>query len=424
MQRLAAKKLTRFCLALALINVSTLAIASDFNLPFTNVSGLGDLYSGSAASAEDASTAYSNPAGLVKIPNQQLVLGGIAIFNNSRFNGTTTPPFPPAPPQTGSAKTRLDVLFPVFYYAAPITDRVVVGVSENYPFAVGANYSKYSIVRYSATTDRIIAVDVGPSVGVKITDKFSAGLGLDFERLVMTFNNMVALPFSPDGESQNHLAGWGYGWHGGLLYQFTPATRAGINYNSPVMFHTTGDSEFYGPPAFGGVSRTTNQKSNLALPALAQASINQDINPQWTVKGTIFYTNWASLNQITLKRVALPGGATISSTVPLNYHNTFDYAVGVNYKPTTKWILRAGFELLNTPTNDRNRLVADPIGAAPVLAIGAHYQQNRNIGYDVGYAHPFFYQTKYSNISPTTSVFGYSNSQSNELGLQVTWNFV
>lgn len=57
--------------------VSTQVCASDFSLPFVSVSGLGNAYSGWAADAYDASTTYTNPAGLVKIKSPQLIIAAV-----------------------------------------------------------------------------------------------------------------------------------------------------------------------------------------------------------------------------------------------------------------------------------------------------------------------------------------------------------
>lgn len=54
----------------SLFFVSPVLATSDFNLPFVNTSGLGVAYADWATAASDASTAYTNPAGLVKLAHQ------------------------------------------------------------------------------------------------------------------------------------------------------------------------------------------------------------------------------------------------------------------------------------------------------------------------------------------------------------------
>lgn len=417
-------KLLSLCALSALAVLSSQALASDFNLPFVSAAEIGNVFAGWAATANDASATYANPAGLIRIQNQQLVLSATGVYGNSHFNGITTPPFPPSPPQVGYASTFLYKITPQLYYSAPLSDRVVLGFGESAPFAIGTDYPKMSVVRYSATTSQIVAIDLTPSIGVAVTKKFAVGFGFDAARLALTFNRMYGPPSSiPDSETQNHLTGWGYGYHAGLLYQFTPATRAGITYYSHLVFNPTGDSEIFGPGAFGGEIRTTNQKTDITLPARINLSAYHDFCKRWAVMGSVFYTNWSVLDHLTLKNSVIPGGGIIPITVSVNYHNTFDYAAALNFRPTSKWTLKSGIEFLQTPTNERNRLIADPFNVGTAIGVGVHYQQNHSIGYDAGYTHVFFQELKYNNITANNSVFGYSHTNVNTFGAQITWNF-
>lgn len=417
------KRISYLSLLAILIGVSN-TYASDFNVPFISASGLGDLYSGWATSAQDASTSFSNPAGLTEIKNQQLVFAALGITGNTKFTGTTaTPPYPFPFSQnlSGSSSSRIGALMPSFYYSVPINECLVFALGQTTPFALGTTYAKDAITRYSATRSKIVVIDVGPSVGYKLNDQWSLGLGLDIHRMAFTLENMIGPPisFPMDSEVQNHLSGFGYGWHGGVLYKILPTTRIGLSYNSRIMFHTTGDSIVYTPI---GSFRTTNQKSNAALPARTNLSFQHDLTPCLTVLGSVFYTQWDTLDKLTLKRVAVAGGDTISVTIPFDFHNTFDYSVGLNYKLNTQWLLRTGFLILNTPSNERDRSFADPVGRAKIVGIGARYTQNPCLSYDVGIVHSFFNKEIVDNQTPLTSSKGRTYTQTSVAGLQVNWN--
>lgn len=400
---------------LVFLSFSQQSVASDFSLPFINGADLGNVYSGWAASANDASTAYANPAGLVRITQPQVVAAAVSVMGHTQFQGTSTTL---VSSQTGVANGVAGGFGPLLYFAAPISKNVVIGFGANSPFGLGTNYRTDSIVRYAATRTKIVDVDLGPSIGVKINEKLSLGLGFDAQRLTATLNSMYGPPFSvPDAELQNHLTGWGYGWHGGVLYQFMPTTRAGISYNSQTMFHTTGDSEVFGNT---GEIRTTNQKASIILPSRTQLSIYHELTPRWALMGTVFYDHWSSLNQVTLKNTMTPFGTLTSATIPLQYHDTFDYAIGTNFKATEKWMFKTGVQYFNTPSNNRDRSVPDPIGQMILVGLGAHFQQNCHLGYDIGYAHDFFQQTVINYVTPFNTVIGHSNTGSNVFSAQIT----
>jgi long-chain fatty acid transport protein len=415
------QKSSVLCKTLLLLGLSSSAIASDFSLPFINASGLGDAYADWATATDDASVAYSNPAALVRLNHQQLVIAPIGILGNTKFTGSTVSPPPPFPlASNGSATSRIGAFMPSLYYASPKWHKLVFGFSETVPFALGTSYAKDAITRYLSTRTQIVVIDLSPSVSYEVTEKLSVGLGLDAARLAFTSNNMVRSPFpGPDFESQNHLSGWGFGWHGGVLYDVLPKTRIGASFNSMMMFHSYGDSESY---TTFGTFRTTNQKAFAGLPARTQLSIHQDIDSRWAVMGTVFYTNWTTFQKLTLRNVILPGGGTTAITIPFEYHNTFDYSIGASFKATDKWLLRTGLQWMNTPSNNRDRGVADPIGSAIIWGLGAHYQQNATLGYDMSVGHSFFKQEPVNLVSPVATVSGHNNSQTTVIGAQINWN--
>ena len=399
--------------------LSTPLYASDFNLPFSNAAGFGNMYSGWASEGRDASTMAMNPAGLTHIHNKQFVGSIIGLAGSTQFTGTgnTIPSL--SADETGSASSKLRAIIPGMFFVMPIKN-AVVGIGMHIPFALGTNYPKDSIVRYAATRSQIVVTDLVPSIGFKLTEKLSAGVGLDLERLTFTLNHMFGYPISvPDSEQQNHLAGWGYGFHSGLLYDVTPTARIGISYASQVMFHTTGDSEVFSTT---GEIRTKNQKANAALPALAQLSAQQTFYDRWTVMGTLFYTRWSTFQKLTLQNSMLPSGATTSVTIPFEYHDTFDYSLGMNFKANDQWLLRAGVQYLNTPSNNRDRSVPDPVGKATIIGLGTHYQYSKSIGFDVSYAHSFFQQTQIHYSAPIAFLTGHSTQNTNLLGAQIVWD--
>src|SRR5689334_24712461 len=63
------------------------AFAGGFMLWEQNVTSVENFHAGRAVLANDASIAYDNPAGITRIKNQQLVLGGMGIMTDIRFDG-------------------------------------------------------------------------------------------------------------------------------------------------------------------------------------------------------------------------------------------------------------------------------------------------------------------------------------------------
>lgn len=408
-------------------SISTSSFASDFQSPFVNVSDMGNAYGGWAALVPDASTAFTNPAGLTRIHHYQMVMPFIWLWGKARFDGTTTSPPFPFPFQireAGDAKSRIRGITPSFYLSAPITDRITFAFGQTVPFGLGSNYGKYSLVRYLATKAKIGIIDVGPSVGFKVTDKFSVGAGFDAHYLMFILNQKlgppVSIPF--DSEIKNELTGWGYGWHAGVLYQFLPCFRIGASFNSKVWIHGKGDSTLLVPFPVALEFKSKRLRADAPLPPRAQLSFVYDINPCWSVMATTFYTHWAVLDKFTFRNHVTFGGGTTSVVIPLDYRDTFDYAAAINFKPTPKWILRTGVQILDTPLKPRFHSPANTGSSALVIAAGAHYEQDCHISYDIAYGHSFFDKAKIDIENLFAAAEGHVSAQSNAIGVQVNWN--
>jgi long-chain fatty acid transport protein len=416
------KKFIRIAFGILSYCACSNSFASDFNVPFVSASGLGNLYADWATNVDDSSNAFTNPAGLTELHHKQTVIAPIGIMGRSRFTGTSVSPPPPFPlTETGSSSTHMGALIPVTYFAFPINKQFAWGISLNAPFGLGTNYPKDGVQRYQATHTQVVVVDLSPNIAYQITKELSVGVGVDLNRLTYTLNSMVRSPFGgPDFESQNHLHAFAYSWHGGVMYQVLPKTRLGVSFNSMISFNATGNSELFSP---FGEARTTNQRTNARLPARTQFSIHQDVNDRLALMATLFYTNWATFQNLTQQNtVVSPTGATTSISIPFAFHNTFDYVLGLNLKATEKVTLKTGIEFLNAPSNNHGRGVADPVAQATVMGVGAHYEHNKKMSYDFGLAHSFFKTNTVNVEAPTFVLTGQNSPGTTVVGVQLTYN--
>lgn len=228
----------------------------------------------------------------------------------------------------------------------------------------------------------------------------------------------MSIPY--DSRLENNLSGWGYGWHGVVLFDLMPTTRLGVSYNSKIAFTTTGHSTVTVP--FVGMFRTSMQETKAALPSRAQITLQHDFTKRWTGMATAFYTNWRTFSQITMQNTETPTGETLLVTIPFNYHNCFDYAAGASYKCTEKLLFRGGIQFMNTPSNNHDRGIADPVGSATIVTVGAHFQQTESLGFDVGVGHSFFNQMPVNLTTALTSLKGHTDTQTTAIGGQITWS--
>ncbi len=141
--------------------VGSAAHAGGFSL-YTEGSGaaIGNYAAGIAASVQDASTGWYNPAGLAWLGSEQAVFSGIGIFPSTKMSGTSS--FSTLGlPSYNQNFTDLDggenAFVPAFHYALPINDRLTIGLSVVSPFGLSTNYEMGSPVRYGATFTELLS---------------------------------------------------------------------------------------------------------------------------------------------------------------------------------------------------------------------------------------------------------------------------
>jgi len=408
--------------------------AAGIRVPLESVASLGEARSGGAAAADDASTNFYNPAGLVRIHNRQLMIGAIPSNNHQRFSGTMTNPgntniFPAGSPIQEGATTSNNArgIVTNAHFVYPLPPKLALGVSLLIPSGLGTNYASTSLVRYNIDYASIVTVELSPSIAYEIVPGFSVGVGLD--ELYMGTKNKTAVrtqPLTPD-DSIIYVAASNYatGWHAGLLYEFSPATRVGLSYRSQIITHLNGTSKFY--PSTGGLFpagriASYNFKTTIPIASLTTLSAYHEINSFWTIMGSIEREGWGIWQYDHAYNNAL--GGDVSQERKLR--DTWYFALGSRYKINESWLIRGGidYSMSSTTTAHRDILITDPsiIG----FGIGLRYQVSPPFILDVAYSHGFAKTVRINNTATSsgTTLTGNSYSSGNSLGAELTWNMV
>ncbi|MBX3708913.1 MAG: outer membrane protein transport protein [Gammaproteobacteria bacterium] len=464
MNRFCMRRLVSILCTSGLLGVSSQAMASAFQIWEQDGASVGNYHAGYAAEANDASIAWYNPAGITRIKNQQFVFGTSAIVSDFKYKGSVgitelSPTLMGIVPVTVTFNSVVAQggnfsLIPNMQYVAPINEWVGFGLSVDAPFGLKTNYGRSTPLRYAATLTSITVVDISPSLGFKISDKASLGVGFDVQKAYAEFNSIAGLidpfPFGEktvlteeDTESSNKANDTGYGFHLGWLYEFNPCTRVGISYHSQVVHHFSGTSRFSGPIVTDIIMQdgplvSNRATTNVKLPPYTALSIYHKLNPSWALMATGIYTQWNTFKTLTLKQVAglandpltlVAPSTDIQITIPENYRNTINISLGANYYPTDTIILRGGIGYDQSPVRDTYRNVQLPDGDRYAVALGGHFQATKTLGLDVGWSHIFFNKTKVHppaqvNGAETVSTNGHVTGGADVLSGQVTWDII
>lgn len=407
-----------------IIESASAAISQQWN---QDAAGLGDSQAGSAASALDASTEFYNPAGLIMMKEQQVVFGANLYAPTQDFNRTY---------QSGGSTSEADSSGGVFsyspflHYAAPISEQWAFGFGVSSPFAAHTDWATDTHVegvgdRHASMNQDFSTYDVSFDLAYALTKKFSLGIGLDMMRVIYSEEDTKA---SNSNGYDAYLSGtqWNRGWHGGMMYQLTPAARMGLAYHSKVEYEASGAANTVS--AEGAVLQSTNDfVLSSTLPAYTTGSVYVELDPRLALEGSVSYTQWDAADQVTYQN--LPNTTTVipEKNVDYNLNNTWRTAFGAHYTLTSEVMLRGGIGYETSPyANDATTIyLAAPEGGSYDVSAGIQYQYSKTLAFDFGWTHIFYVtqdvQSTANNGNTTTGEFSGSNDI---LGAQVRWDML
>jgi len=449
------------------------ALGAAFGLQTQNASGLGHAYAGGAAAAEDVSTIYYNPAGLVTLQKTEVVMSANVICPSAKFQNSASLPAFNQPLGSNGGEAGSCAVVPNFYMGIPFTDKWSFGLGINAPYGLMTEYDSDWLGRFQAIKSKIETINVNPVLSWEPTKTFTVGAGVSWQKLkaeitknanyggafAQQVGGLVAAGKVPAAAAPT-LIGSAYGlqsdvkitgdddswgWNIGALWQVTPQTRIGASYRSPIKYTVSGNIEFTNPTTanlgplpptlapvgaliVGGLNASPllangGVSAEIKMPETANLSIFSVINKDWDVMADLQYTGWSSIQQFQVVRdTGVPAGG-----YTWNFRNTWRVSAGVNYKYSEKWVFRGGVAYDQTPTNDTDRTPGLPDNSRTWLAFGVHMNMTPNWEFDLAYAHEFLSNPSiYQNGGSTASyglIDGSVKEQVNIVGAQVKYVF-
>lgn len=380
----------RVCVAAALVTFTGTAVASGLAIGTQSGSGTGNAFAGGAASAEDASTVWYNPAGMTMLPKgTQFAVAAHLLKPSFKFANTgSTGAF--AAPGSGEGGDGGDwAAVPQGYVTTSLGEKWRVGLAFNTPFGLQTDYDPAWRGRFTAQHSGLKTYNLNLGVAYKINDVVSIGGGANYQRLELGFNGASAA-----GTAEIKASDGNSGFNLGALFQLTPQTRVGFAYRSAINFQPTGTVTFSGASALN-----SSITAGLTTPETASLSVFSAVSPRWDVMGDITWTGWSHEKSVPFTRTSLAPGAVVS-TLTFNWRDTLRYSVGANYKMNDSWKFRVGAAYDESPTNDVDRTSRIPDQNRTWIAFGAQYRISKAAVLDFGYAHEFIKTATVNNAVP------------------------
>lgn len=417
-----------------------------------SVSSMGNAYAGRGAQITDASLVYSNPAALTQLDGAQLSGGLNLITAKTRYRNAQAQS---ANGQSVVGRTEgsnsLNELVPFVFYSDKVSDSLSWGIGFYVPFGLSSDYDNDFVGRYFADETKIEVLSLQPSVGYKLNEQWSVGMGISVNRAEgtlskykdhsglcelgeQTTNAMFGAPVYNAAYCDSHYEVEGddvaFGYTLGIHGEPVQGTRLALTYHSAIHFRLSGDSVITNTPITGAnvagnpnylvvapnlpaidlstgklaanSQLTEASKVALTTPATAAFSLDQQLSKALSVQFSAAWTEWSAFESIDILSADANPSISLSTQIPSNlnnpgqigyipeyWHNSWSFAVGATYVLQSDVTLKAGVAYDENPIGQSHKTARIPTDDRVWASVGANWQLTDKLSLDFAYGYLF-----------------------------------
>lgn len=438
-----------------------------------------------AAEADNASTLFSNPAGLANLDKSQISATTTLVSPHIDYSNAKAQYFRGGE-VTGSDSGKITknvVTAPHLYGAYKLNDRTTLGLGVYIPFGSETNYDRNSKLRYNINNLGLTTIAIEPAIAFKATDKHSFGAGVlaqyskaelrKFSDWSAAYSDAQLAGLKATGKlpstNRADFAGhadvkgndWGFGYHLGWMYEPNSRLRIGAAYRSKVEHKLQGTAEWQpdgmvakalyprtiGQPIsllangmvdpLGGKGYLSSEGASLKIVTPESFSIHgmYKASDKLNLFGDATWTRHSRFNEANLvfenQKATVSGKPSQITTIKPNWRNTFRVAVGGSYQLTHPLQLRAGIAFDQSPIrNAESRLNTLPDGNRMWYSAGIKYDFQKGHSLDIAYSHIHINDTHFEgqratgmNVDSQGVTSADFNNYANIVGMQYTYKF-
>jgi long-chain fatty acid transport protein len=363
----------------ALVAAQGGAQAGGFAVREQSATAQGLSFAGAASGSGYLSSMFWNPAVITMMPGWQTDASLSLIVPRVDIN-----PLPSVPTFAlgGSGDIGQDALVAASYNSYQINDMLWVGLSATSPYGLVTDPRENWSGQVYSRSSRVFSVNVNPVLGVKLNDWFSVAVGPSLQYFDIKLKRAAGVaPGAPsvilDGDDI------GFGFTAGVTITPFAGTTIGLGYRSRIEHGLEGTVSIPGPTGIIPIS------ADLSTPDQLTIGISHAFTPALTVHAGFEWTNWSILET---PLVTGPGGVVVTD-LPLNYDDGYFYSLGFDYKLNDQLTLRAGLAYEESPIDTEIRSTRLPDNDRIWASVGASYQWNNKLSFDLAYTNIFAKET-------------------------------
>ena len=399
---------------------------SEFGDPVQGASG-----AGAGALAQDASTAFHNPAGIMRLEanKNHWMVSALYVDPSMKFSkesGTTVPPLAAGEGNGGDAG--VSAVGGGFWWARPISDKLGFGFALNSLSAAAMEYSSGNpnandfVGRYWASEVDLLTVDLSPSIAWRINEQWSLGFSVPvrFGQLNMTVSvPTIGPPHFPatdgvaqisDGDDISATVALSVFW------EATDRLRFGLVYLGENELNFSSDLSATGP--MGNPLPLPGNSVDVTLPFVQtlRLSGSSDIGDRMTLLATVAWEDWSAFDNLLLSTDAGTGALS------RDWKDTWKFALGLRWRTVGAWTHYTGIAYDSSPTSASKNTADMPMDEQWRFSLGTNYTLNNGVKLGGVITYADYGNAPISNGGDWGTVVGkYSTNRIWFLGANIGW---
>ncbi|MCX6978732.1 MAG: outer membrane protein transport protein [Verrucomicrobia bacterium] len=369
-----------------------------------------------AATADNPSAIYYNPAGITQLDGTRILTGSYAISFREKVT-----PAPAGSTSFTNTNQEFQLAPHLFITTKAKNSPFAFGLGIYSPYGLSVEYPDNTPFRTTARQGKIIYVAINPVVAWKIHQSLSLAAGPSFnygsaelQQGVFTLGDQFR--FKGDGLSFNFSAGlkwdphhmhhFGVAYHSATTINFTGQTNLQTN----AFTVPTPNGPFRVPP----INRNQDASARFSIPQNIVFGYSFTPTPDWNFEFNADWTDWNQLNTVTLHQQHSPNVA-----LPFNWNSSWLYEFGITKKFAHQWQASIGYiwSENSVPTDQFNPVIPDSNRHVLSAGIGKKFDHfSWNIAYQWSYG-----LTR--TITQDTTANGTYQAQGNALNFTLGYHF-
>jgi len=402
-----------------LLSAAVSARAAAFDLPDQDAFAIGRGMA-VAATADNPSAIYYNPAGITQLQGNNLRAG---IYGIDLDPGYKPPASAPNAGNTYDNQFKYHAIPQLYYTYTPKDWLVSFGLGVYSPFGLGVIWPQDTGFRTVATEGKLFTETINPVVAIKLLPSLSIGGGVMVNYAKIRLQQGVT-PVPGNDLFQFDGDGWNVGYNLGVLWQPDEKISFGGTFHSGTTMNFNGQTETILPPFYPNTSpHSGSANSAWQFPIKAIVGVSYRPTPKWNLEFDADYTDWSALGTVNLNQSSPPFFMPPTTPITLNWQSSCYYEFGATRYFDNGWHVSAGYIFNENSVPDANYtpLVADLDRHFISVGVG---RKGKNLDFDIAYQ---FGYGPTRTVSGATGLSAPANGDysfiSHAVAVSVGWHF-